>query len=773
MEQYLLAVLALFGVEEHVVKTDPSEALVASVAGIESLQLQGNNLLSAVAETTGRDLESRASAHGMTEVGNLEVSGANTINAVALGKVGEAVAVGVTVKSGAVIKPGSKLVVNAVAVGGNNANAAANGIEVADKMASEVSELTIRAIADGINGAIYKATRIGVSGGLGQSVALSISSSELITINQNGTGKVRLTGDLNAGGNGAMAINFSTSDSYFRGLPHLSGSQDNLRDDPQYDPQYDLTFSNGAVCQPTIYGVVVKNGIENLPIDGRQVKVKVDGGKLDLAWANNFYLDTDYVRAVAEQLKNDPRTTIDDSKLFRPNLSPAALGSDERPVRKWRITGATLNNATIRINTDLAEGKSDSVRLIDSAVTGRQKIQIAYDPGWQQSMIKAAEKVLVFGVVNNRGDKAALGAEPLSFEVVGESSVMDYPASNELRYVYSTPIIVADEFGGGLAYYLTGATFQSVKSMTTETIADHYQGQQNLLITDALSISERLNSDLRELSKRDQGGLWARVRHSSLDQDRIKQDYDGFQVGLDYLAGKIGDGNFYLGVYADHLDANSDYQHGHDDTKAYGGGVYASWISEVGHKLDLTLKLSRFKSEYYSEEWKPGYYGGDYAEALDLITGDYRVWSQGVGLDYAYEWLFARSYSLEPMIGVALAHLNHVNYELSNGVKVAQSSQNPVLGKCGLLGSKHFSKGSLYLQGMLYHNFTGDRIVTLNILDEQVSSELEGHTTWGSVGLGASASITSGGYVYFDVNHDLGGHALRDWQVNLGFRWSF
>ena len=678
------------------------------------------------------------------------------------------------------LSSGSKLVVNAIAVSGGAGAAEASGIRVYSGMVSEASELTVRAIADGINDAIYKAIRAGgVIGGSRQSIALSAGDGEPITINQSGTGKVRLTGDLNAGGNGAMAINFSTSDSYFRGLPHLSGSQDNLRDDPQYDSRYDLTFSNGAVCQPTIYGTVVRDGMETLLVDGNQVKVKVDGGKLDLAWANNFYLDTDYVRAVAEQLKNDPRTTVDDSKLFRPHASPAALGSNERPVRKWDITGATSNNATFRINTDLAKGKSDFVGLSDSTVTGKQKIQIAYDPSWEQSVVEAAEKIPFFGVADELPQpkknlqlakgKTALGVEPLSFEVVGEPSVMDYPASNELRYVYSTPIMVADEFGGGLSYYLTGATFQSVKSMTAETIADHYQGQQNLLIADALSISERLNSDLRELSKRDQGGLWARVRHSSLDQDRIEQDYNGFQVGLDYLAGKIGDGNFYLGVYADHLDASSDYQHGHDDTKAYGGGVYASWISEVGHKLDLTLKLNRFESECYSQEWKPGYYGS----VLEQVTGDYRVWNKGIGLDYAYEWLFARSYSLEPMIGIAIAHLNHVNYELSNGVKVAQSSQNPVLGKCGLLGSKHFSKGSLYLQGMLYHNFTGDRTVTSSIRDDQVSSELEGHTTWGSVGLGASASIVSSGYVYFDVNHDLGGHALRDWQVNLGFRWSF
>ena len=198
-----------------------------------------------------------------------------------------------------------------------------------------------------------------------------------------------------------------------------------------------------------------------------------------------------------------------------------------------------------------------------------------------------------------------------------------------------------------------------------------------------------------------------------------------------------------------------------------GVGVYASWLGNKGHYLDVIARGSKLANDFKLVD-KNG------REA----NADYDTWAYGISAEYGYRQNLDAGWFVEPQAELSLGRIGSADYTTSNGVSIKQDAVNSAVTRLGVLSGKEFTmngrQGNVYLKASLLHDFGGNGggAAYYNGRSTVVeSADMSG--TWWEIGLGANLGIAKNSNLYFDALKTFGGDLRTDWQFNAGLRFTF
>ena len=529
-----------------------------------------------------------------------------------------------------------------------------------------------------------------------------------IRLNDQGTSKITLVGDLGTGVSGMdnrVTVDLSNSTSYFQGTVKAN------------EGSIFLTLAEGATWRPQGDGNIDATFGES----GGQLDLK-SGGVVDLAWWNN-----------------------QNSRLNPTNQ-----------FRTLTIDHATLEDGGIfRVNSDVLHGQADRINIVDASGGGTQYIQVAYDP----SMTGAG------GVLG-----ALPGNEPIVLDIQGGTALDQvvgkmYQSDSPLHQYEIDPTIVSDGHQvriGSLHYTRTENL-----SETPYTVVDAQAAFRNLWKLEGNNVLRRMG-DLRLAPEENTSGAWARVYGGKLTSDSsyqrtFEQKYTGIQGGYD-REHLLRNGKLYTGVMFNYLDSSPSYSSGSGSLYSKGLGVYGSWIGNNNHYVDLVLRASRLNNEYHLVDNSGNFASGSYDAWTYGISAEY-------GYRAPLQNQFFLEPQVELSFGHIGSADHKTDSGLSvqqNSINTAQSRIGLLIGKD--FGSKN-QKGNAYFRGSWVHDFSsngtlngfyqGDR-ARLKTADHQ-GSHLE-------LNLGANLKVNQKLDTYLELTKTFGGKVDTDWQINGGIR---
>ena len=148
----------------------------------------------------------------------------------------------------------------------------------------------------------------------------------------------------------------------------------------------------------------------------------------------------------------------------------------------------------------------------------------------------------------------------------------------------------------------------------------------------------------------------------------------------------------------------------------------------------------------------------------------------------AYRWApeygrkndLQNSWYIEPQAQFTLGYLGGDSYTTSNGIEVSQSGIKSAVGRIGFnIGKEVGSKGVVYAKANLLHEFGGGYDVTMYDGRDGVKVGDTFNDTWFEYGVGAAFAAGKNSHVYLDVERSSGSDFTKDWQWNIGARWTF
>ena len=121
-----------------------------------------------------------------------------------------------------------------------------------------------------------------------------------------------------------------------------------------------------------------------------------------------------------------------------------------------------------------------------------------------------------------------------------------------------------------------------------------------------------------------------------------------------------------------------------------------------------------------------------------------------------------------------MGYLGGDSYTTSNGIEVSQSGIKSAVGRIGFnIGKEVGSKGVVYAKANLLHEFGGGYDVTMYDGRDRVKVGDTFNDTWFEYGVGAAFAAGKNSHVYLDVERSSGSDFTKDWQWNIGARWTF
>lgn len=463
------------------------------------------------------------------------------------------------------------------------------------------------------------------------------------------------------------------------------------------------------------------------------------------------------------ELNTSDGTTTDNGVITYLNNATLGFGSPAAGQEVGRtITGGTLQLAgsnTFRVATDLANNKADSFKFesLAGSSTATQYITVGYDKAFDGSKLDSfSGDVTVLTITN-------LGAGQNLNNFVGKESEMDDPLTRFL----AMPTIAVD----GKDVKITQIDFaEAGASETVMTAADAQMSIANLWRVEGNNLMKRMG-ELRSDPEAAEGGVWARYYRGEMSADSaydrsFDQDYTAFQGGIDKMQDYKG-GKLYTGIAVNRIDSNAGYTAGSGDLSSTGVGVYASWLGNKGHYLDVIARGSKLTNDFKLVDLS-----GNAAKA------DYDTWAYGISAEYGYRQNLQGGWFVEPQAELSLGHMGSADYTTSNGVSVKQDSVNSAVTRVGIMGGKEFTIGgrqsNAYVKASLLHDFGGNGGGAAYYNDRSTvveSADMSG--TWYEIGLGANLWIAKNSNLYFDALKTFGGDLRTDWQFNAGLRFTF
>lgn len=309
-------------------------------------------------------------------------------------------------------------------------------------------------------------------------------------------------------------------------------------------------------------------------------------------------------------------------------------------------------------------------------------------------------------------------------------------------------------------------TYNAEGERTSRTVAentrlDAYGSVAALSIMQWRHEMNDLTKRMGELRTSPEGiGSWARIYGSEQEygSQNLTAKNTSVQIGADT---DVGNG-WKVGAAFTYTDGSADYDLGDADNKAYGLGVYGTWMADNGQFVDLIAKYSRLDTDF----------------KLEGMNGSSDNNAFSVSAEYGWHLRLGEFGFFEPQAEVTYGYIQGDKFHTSNGVEIDQDDFESLIGRIGLRTGFHFpkDKGLIYARVSGLHDFKGDFDSTATLMSDRSIYDNIGEDlgdTWVEFGIGANFNWTPNTYTYVDLERTNGGDVKENWRWNIGLRHVF
>lgn len=255
-------------------------------------------------------------------------------------------------------------------------------------------------------------------------------------------------------------------------------------------------------------------------------------------------------------------------------------------------------------------------------------------------------------------------------------------------------------------------------------------------------------------------GSWARIYGSEQEygSQNLTAKNTSVQIGADT---DVGNG-WKVGAAFTYTDGSADYDLGDADNKAYGLGVYGTWMADNGQFVDLIAKYSRLDTDF----------------KLEGMNGSSDNNAFSISAEYGWHLRLGEFGFFEPQAEVTYGYIQGDKFHTSNGVEIDQDDFESLIGRIGFRTGFHFPKGKglIYARVSGLHDFKGDFDSTATLMSDRSIYDNIGEDlgdTWVEFGIGANFNWTPSTYTYVDLERTNGGDVKENWRWNIGLRHVF
>ena len=535
-----------------------------------------------------------------------------------------------------------------------------------------------------------------------------------VNVNQAGGKNVILEGDLMTS-DGTINAKLDTEVSYFQGnIVELEGP-------------VNLSLANGAAWRPVYDN---RNGSYNLlNIQAPDYKVAAasasnvalnDGGIIDLTW--DGWADGAY----------------DITRAYRKDSG----------FRNLSITNLSGSEGILKVDSDLANNKADTLTVGSASNATSLKVQVNYDDFYAASVKGDTVTGTALVVTDNSRKLSVSGTQSEYNEKTYAITIEQAAGTNNWN------LTKIEDLGGGPSPTPSNIT------ENTKHAADARDNVNNIWEIETNSLVKRLG-DLRSMGRdvTEHDNMWAKYGHGNqkLGTGRNTEiKYNQFQLGYD-KGFERQDGKLYRGVMVSRINGDATYARGNGDTNSTTLGLYQAWLGNKGHYYDVVLRYGKVNTDYNVTDLSNNY-----------STGDYDMWATTLSGEYGYRKDLGKGAYIEPSAELILGHVGGADYTTSKNMAVHLDSSKHAITRVGFVMGKSFNKGSAYFKGNYYHDFAGGGGVTTGTVDYKTDQA----KNWWELGIGGDVKLAKNASAYAEVRK-LFGDVKSNVNFSVGARWSF
>ena len=433
----------------------------------------------------------------------------------------------------------------------------------------------------------------------------------------------------------------------------------------------------------------------------------------------------------------------------------------------WKVTGDSfVNDLTMdggilevtndvdNINVDRLHGNSGTA-MFAASVDG-EGVTVTDGKLNINSSSKTALKVGLSGV--NADDLAAndIGAADALNKLVGKVT------GDGVDNITQTAVIERGTLTGEITAELSKDGFTNMKQAkdtpTTAAIRDLTAINYLAWKQEMSSLSQRMG-ELRDSSA--EHGVWARVYGGKVENgSQYDNEYQTYQVGYDKKY-TVDNGRVYLGYLVSYTDGETNYSYGTGENYSVGAGVYATWMNNNGHYVDVLYKVSRLNNKFDMND-------------TEKLKGDYDTYGISLSAEYGKRFDITDKWFAEPSVEMHLGRLGDETYTTDSGIEISQDSIYTAEGRVGAaVGYKFSDKGNVYARTHVVKEFAGEVDTEYERNGAYNSTSEDFGDTWFEFGVGVNYRFTENMNVYADIERTGDSTVDTKWQGNLGFRYEF
>lgn len=406
-------------------------------------------------------------------------------------------------------------------------------------------------------------------------------------------------------------------------------------------------------------------------------------------------------------------------------------------------------NGVIEMDIDASQNSLNSDKLyVTDTLTGTQYIDLYEVNGYTPVGEEGVGTVLAT-VNNHNGSFAAVDGEGTLYWKRYE---LDHQDTADTSGNYTKD------------WYLKQVTNIDQPTTSTDTILAANALNYHTWRTENDKLLQRMG-ELRHNGEEAQGA-WFRLRGTKIGRDGkfdFENKYTSYELGYDTITKNTDDKIRYQGAAVSYVDGDSSYNRGSGDNSSKAISFYNTEIGSKGHYLDVVFKVSNLENDFKVYDTKN-----------NKITGDFNNTGVSLSAEYGRKNVLHNGWYIEPQAQFTLGYLGGDSYTTSNGIEVSQSGIKSAVGRIGFnIGKEVGSKGVVYAKANLLHEFGGGYDVTMYDGRDGVKVGDTFNDTWFEYGVGAAFAAGKNSHVYLDVERSSGSDFTKDWQWNIGARWTF
>lgn len=467
------------------------------------------------------------------------------------------------------------------------------------------------------------------------------------------------------------------------------------------------------------------------------------------ATGGNLYLEgTGAAATFGDKARADYRLTHLWADLYTGHGADTAIILGKGDKAASSVAGNTLTidtmaggGAAFRINTDLANNKSDQIIIknVDTGTHLKNTIQVNYDPGAKEGKpleSSSPDGTLVATV--NSGDATFKGAE-----------------SDIGGYKY-TPEIIRKANGTKTEWRIKGlATAGNSKAMDT-MVANGDQMLGYWRISNEVS-----HKRMQKLRRGAEIGLWADMTRGKLTLGSSESGtYNRYTVGYD----KKLDKQWIAGAAFTYQKGSESYAGGRGQSDLGYLSAYGLWQDDLDNFLQLDARLGQGVSDFSTM--------GRGSRGLIHTKDRISRWGYGLGAVYGHKFRVDAQNTLTPYAGISWSRLQGRCFHLSDGSAAQIYASDSVLGRLGAEWQLDLKgKGSLYAGAAFVHDFAGNGMSSITHgLTNTVTHRLRDNWMEFNIGYQYTVGATT---LWAQTGLRTGAEASKDWQYSIGASISF